>query len=319
MRWAFLLVSVPGAAVLLASAASSSGAQDPACQFPESPYEYWSGRGVRLHDNGTKYTVPEGEEFDFKVTERCVDGLTEGQIIHRYPWEWLEQHTVEVLRKSDEDAKERRKEVVKAIEFVWFAYTKKAWNADEIRPISGQPKNDFLDAATMLIDAMSTLKLAGLDDEFDLAVKWLSDKRRFNPREQGQRTLSFFELNIRVTGGLISAYALSGNKKLLDLAEEFAEGSLSAFPTGAGSEFPMRHTRMFAGRPGTGTSGHSLATVGTFQVEWRALSFFTGNEKWARIADNVSDHLHDLAMRAYPGLTGVWLHKNGNRWESKNG
>ena len=66
-----------------------------------------------------------------------------------------------------------------------------------------------------MIDALDTLWFMDLKDDFKEAATWLERNMDFNKVTQ---TVSFFETTIRVLGGLISGYDLSGNEVFRKLA-----------------------------------------------------------------------------------------------------
>ena len=83
-----------------------------------------------------------------------------------------------------------------------------------------------------LIDALSTLRLMGLDAEFAEGAAWVASHLDFDT----PRDASFFELVIRVLGGLASAHDLSGDPALAAAALNLADRLLPAFdasPVGA--------------------------------------------------------------------------------------
>lgn len=53
-------------------------------------------------------------------------------------------------------------------------YKKYAWGSDELAPMARRGKHGSAPGAT-IIDSMSTLKIMGLDSEFDSAVAWVKN------------------------------------------------------------------------------------------------------------------------------------------------
>ena len=81
-----------------------------------------------------------------------------------------------------------------------------------------------------LVDSLDTLCLLGLRAEFDQAAEWAI--RNLTLRADAH--VSVFEYNIRLLGGLLSAYELSGKEGLLGKAREVGELLRLAFPEHAG-------------------------------------------------------------------------------------
>lgn len=61
-----------------------------------------------------------------------------------------------------------------------------------------------------IVDSLDTMLIAGLDDEYHQARHWVANHLVFHDGANVQ----FFEVNIRILGGLISAYYLSGGDDL---------------------------------------------------------------------------------------------------------
>lgn len=81
-----------------------------------------------------------------------------------------------------------------------------------------------------ILDALDTLKLLGLEKELDDATDWVEKNVEFDR----YTSVSVFETNIRVVGGLLSAYDLTRNKMFLKKARDIADRLLPAFNTPSG-------------------------------------------------------------------------------------
>ena len=110
---------------------------------------------------------------------------------------------------------ERQRAIVDAIKHAWSSYKKYAWGQDDLLPLSkSHSSNDYGMAMTM-IDSLDTLWLAGLQEEFNEARNWIAENLRF---DTNRHKVIVFEVNIRVVGGLLSAYHLSQDKMFLEKA-----------------------------------------------------------------------------------------------------
>ena len=109
----------------------------------------------------------------------------------------------------------------------WSGYEKYAFGSDELKPISRTARNwiSHEGLAATLIDSLDTLKIMGLDSEFDRAVDHLLSRVNFDQ----DADVSFFETTIRVVGGLLAAYDLSQDKRLVKKAAEVADRLMPAF------------------------------------------------------------------------------------------
>ena len=72
-----------------------------------------------------------------------------------------------------------------------------------------------------LIDSLDTMLVMNLKDEFTEAKQWVEENLQFNINKD----VNLFETTIRVLGGLLSTYHLSGEKVFLDKARDLAGGS----------------------------------------------------------------------------------------------
>lgn len=108
-------------------------------------------------------------------------------------------------------------------------YQRYAWGRDELKPVS-HSAHEWLHLGITIVDSLDTLYIMGLHDLYNQSVKWIRDNLKFDH----PTTVSVFETNIRVVGGLLSAYQLSGDKILLDKAVECGKKLLPAFDTPSG-------------------------------------------------------------------------------------
>ncbi|PIN23869.1 Mannosyl-oligosaccharide 1,2-alpha-mannosidase [Handroanthus impetiginosus] len=172
---------------------------------------------------------------------------------------------------------QRREKVKDAMIHAWSSYEKYAWGHDELQPQSKSGVDSFGGLGATLIDALDTLYIMGLDEQFQRAREWVAQSLDFNKNYDA----SVFETTIRVVGGLLSAYDLSGDKLFLEKAKDIADRLLPAWDTPSG--IPYNIINLAHGNPHNPgwTGGDSiLADSGTEQLEFIALSQRTGNPKY---------------------------------------
>jgi hypothetical protein len=203
--------------------------------------------------------------------------------------------TPEILRKSDLFAKERRESIRNAMKHAWSGYETHAFGADELAPRSGSPRNNWGGMGVTLVDGVDTLWVLGMKTEFYRARDWVRDKLNWKNVHQ---PVSVFETTIRMLGGLLSAYDLSGDRAFLDKARELGDRLLPAFGTGAG--LPVPQISLQNGHSGSGGQV-VLAEIGTVQLEFRALSHHTGDPKYAIAVEKVHK-----SLRKHPPANGLW-------------
>ena len=136
--------------------------------------------------------------------------------------------------ESSVDKQERLQQLsaVKA-EFVhaWQGYKKNAMGADELKPLSGQRHNPFMGWGATLVDALDSLWIMDLKDDFSEAVDEI--KKIDFTTSSYRNDIPVFETVIRYLGGLLGAYDISGQRYsvLLEKAEELAEILMDIFDT----------------------------------------------------------------------------------------
>ncbi|KAJ1966403.1 hypothetical protein GGI12_000113 [Dipsacomyces acuminosporus] len=190
--------------------------------------------------------------------------------------------------ESPESRKTRlaRAEAIKSgFIYAWEGYKKYAYGADEIDVLSRTPKTTRNGWGATLVDALDTLWIMGLKDEFWKARDFVA---RLDFRKDGGQLAKVFETNIRYVGGLLSAYDLSGDKVFLQKAVELADVLMPAFNTPLGLPWQMLNVTTGVGSSETpGTFSTNLAEIGTFQMEFFRLSQHTRNSTYHEAAQNV--------------------------------
>lgn len=170
----------------------------------------------------------------------------------------------------------RRAAVRAATSRVWRAYTATAAGWDEVRPISGGGVNNLGGMVATAVDSLSTLMLMGLEE--DVAAARAIVDRSLSMDTVGE--VSVFETTIRILGGLLSAYHLSGDGLYRDRAVALGTALAPAFDTLSGLPWPRCDLNETSADGSRGscrvhpTSGDSalLAEVGSMQLEMRALA-----------------------------------------------
>src|SRR5438067_11860194 len=101
--------------------------------------------------------------------------------------------------------------------FSWQAYEKYAWGHDELRPVSKTPRDWYGESLLMTpVDSLDSLIMLGLKDEADKAHALIVERLSFDKDINVQN----FEVTIRLLGGLLSAYEMTGDQRLLKLADD---------------------------------------------------------------------------------------------------
>ncbi|KAJ7761488.1 glycoside hydrolase [Mycena maculata] len=204
----------------------------------------------------------------------------------------------------------KRDAIVRAFQHAWLAYERDAMGDDEYHPISHEGTN--LTAAGgigyTVVDSIDTMLLMGLDQEYSRAREWVANKMSF----ERNATFNTFETTIRVLGGLLSAYHLSGEDPIyLEKAIELADRIIPAFNTPSG--LPLTNINL-ALREGLIDPNWpefvSSAEVATLQLEMRYLSRLSGNSIYWEKAEAVM-HIIKHALMPH-GLASIFMNwQNG--------
>uniref|UniRef100_A0A8C2DQL8 alpha-1,2-Mannosidase n=1 Tax=Cyprinus carpio TaxID=7962 RepID=A0A8C2DQL8_CYPCA len=199
------------------------------------------------------------------------------------------------------------------MQFSWDNYKRYAWGSNELRPISkqGHSSNLFgsLKGAT-IVDALDTLYIMEMYDEFEAATEWVESNLDFNMNAE----ISVFEVNIRFVGGLLSAYYLSGKEVFRRKAVELGEKLLPAFKTPTGIPWALLNLKSGIGRNWPWASGGSsiLAEYGTLHLEFMHLSELSGRPDFAEKVMNIRKVLNRLDKPQ--GLYPNYLNPNSGQW-----
>ncbi|NXJ12834.1 MA1C1 mannosidase, partial [Odontophorus gujanensis] len=218
---------------------------------------------------------------------------------------------------QDPDTRARKMKIKEMMKFAWDNYKQYALGKNELRPLTknGHIGNMFggLRGATV-VDALDTLYIMELEEEFQEAKKWV--EKSFDLNVNGEASL--FEVNIRYVGGLLAAYYLTGEEVFKSKALELGEKLLPAFNTPTG--IPRGVINL--GRQDTGMSwswgwasaGSSiLAEFGTLHLEFLHLTELSGNPVFAEKVLNIRKVLKrvEKPQGLYPNflspVTGNWV------------
>ncbi|SJL08272.1 related to alpha-mannosidase [Armillaria ostoyae] len=206
----------------------------------------------------------------------------------------------------------KRDAVVEAFKYAWRAYERDAMGSDEYHPISRNGSNltDTGGIGYTVIDSIDTMLIMGLDDDYARARTWVADKLSF----ETNGSFNTFETTIRVLGGLLSAYHISGEDPLyLERAVDLADRLLPVFDTPTGLPLPMVNLVERKGIPDKEFPLLvSTAEVSTLQLEFRYLSFLTDNEIYWEKAENVMKVIK--AAKMPHGLASIFMSLEGGQF-----
>ena len=135
------------------------------------------------------------------------------------PWlYWMYNHNIEIGGMPrgpplQSEHTQRQEEVISAFKHAWKAYKMYAWGKDELKPVS-KKSNEWFNLGLTLVDALDTMWLMGLTEEFSEACEWVKHEMVIAQ----DKDVNLFETTIRVLGGLLSAFHLTGDAMFLHRA-----------------------------------------------------------------------------------------------------
>ncbi|KAL8668120.1 MAG: hypothetical protein Q9202_000098 [Teloschistes flavicans] len=207
---------------------------------------------------------------------------------------------------SDEkDAREAKLDTIKkTFAFSWDGYRKNAWMHDELSPVSGKFRSPFCGWAATLVDALDSLWILDMKEEFEEATKAVG---KIDFTTSIRNDLPLFEVTIRYLGGLLSAYDLSGSnyRVLLDKAVELAEVLMGAFDTP--NRMPMTFylwKPTFASQPHRAKPRVVLAELGSLTLEFTRLAQITKEIKYYDAVARITDEFE--RWQNHTKMPGLW-------------
>jgi mannosidase alpha-like ER degradation enhancer 2 len=187
----------------------------------------------------------------------------------------------------------------------WNGYKKYAWGHDDLRPLTKSFHDWYAQPLLMTpVDALDTMILMGLKDEADTTRKYILDNLSFDKDIDVQN----FEITIRLLGGLLSSYQLTGDRRLLALAEDLGNRLVPVFesPTGLPYKFVNLKTGKVRG------AETNPAETGTLLIEFGTLSKLTGRRIFF---DKAKRALVETYNRRSPiGLIGTRFNVETGKW-----
>jgi len=196
--------------------------------------------------------------------------------------------------------------VKQAAQHAWQGYKQYAWGADDLKPLSREPRTWYKSSMLMTpVDAFDTFTLLGLKAEAKEAKDLILSKLDFNLDNEVQ----VFEVTIRILAGLLTAYELDGDQKFLALAKDLGDRLMPAFSTPTG--MPYRYVHLQTGKTRDGIN--NPAEIGTLMMEFGKLSKLTGQKKYYNAAKKGIIYVFknrsklDLVGEQIDVKTGKWV------------
>jgi len=197
-------------------------------------------------------------------------------------------------------------------EFVhaWTGYTRLASGHDELNPVSRTTHDWYPPLVVYMtpVDSLDTMLLMGLTPEASATQTLILDKLSFD----ADVSVQVFEVTIRLLGGLLSAFQMTGEQKFLTLAEDLGIRLLPAFSSPTG--MPYRYVNLRTGRTSDPVS--NPAEIGTLMLEFGTLGKLTGHSVFYDRAKRAMVELH-ARQSEKTGLVGENINVETGKWTSR--
>ncbi|KAJ2610073.1 hypothetical protein H4S08_003773 [Coemansia sp. RSA 1365] len=243
--------------------------------------------------------------FSLLIVTLCAAVVSRVLIEVFNPFDSWPAVTIPLQDDEDNDTarsdKERRQAVKAAMKHAWSGYRKYAFGKDELQPVSNKSNNKWGGWGVSLIDALDTLHMMEMHEEFKEGVAHVANID-FSKTEANYTT-PFFEMVIRSLGGLLAAYEMSLDVRLLKKARQVGDVLMPAFNTSTGIPYPRVDINSGKAVPADRVC---IAEAGTVQLEYWKLSEITGNPVYHNTAQRAVDAL-DKAHKPYKGLYPIWV------------
>lgn len=190
----------------------------------------------------------------------------------------------------------------------WEGYKQFARGHDELRPLSKTPRDWYNSSLLMTpVDALDTMTMMGLDEEAGQTRDYIAKHLSFDH----DMYVKNFEITIRMLGGLLSNYQLSGDKRLLWLAQDLGNRLLPVFNSPTGMPYVFVNLKTGATRGNVSNP----AEIGTLLLEFGTLSKLTGNPIYYDKAKRALQAVYQ--RRSAVGLVGTTINVETGEWIDK--
>jgi mannosidase alpha-like ER degradation enhancer 2 len=187
----------------------------------------------------------------------------------------------------------------------WSGYKKYAWGHDDLKPLSKTYRDWHAEPLLMTpVDSLDTMIMMGMDEEAAATRAYIAENLSFDKDIEVQN----FEITIRILGGLITNYQLTGDKRLLSLAEDLGRRLLPVFESPTG--MPYRYVNLKTGKVRDAVS--NPAETGTLLLEFGALSKLTNDPVFYDKAKRAL--VETYKRRSKIGLVGEWINVETGQW-----
>ncbi|XP_055322080.1 endoplasmic reticulum mannosyl-oligosaccharide 1,2-alpha-mannosidase isoform X2 [Sitodiplosis mosellana] len=207
------------------------------------------------------------------------------------------------LKEFKGPTNDRQRAVVAAARHAWTGYKKFAWGHDNLKPIS-MGSHDWFGLGLTIVDALDTLYIMNMQEEYEDARNWVDLYLKLDVN----RDINLFEVTIRVLGGLLGAYHLSGDKMFLTKATELGNRLMPAFSSPSGIPYSDVNLATMVAHSPKWSPDSSTSEVTTIQLEFRDLSRITNDPTFENAINKINEKVHNLEKKN--GLVPIFINAN---------
>ncbi|XP_072518257.1 endoplasmic reticulum mannosyl-oligosaccharide 1,2-alpha-mannosidase isoform X2 [Salminus brasiliensis] len=203
---------------------------------------------------------------------------------------------------------DRAEAVREAFRHAWKGYKEFAWGHDELKPIS-KTHGEWFGLGLTLIDALDTMWILDLKEEFEESKEWVEKELSFSKNVD----VNLFESTIRILGGLLSTYHLTGDTLFLEKAKDIGSRLMPAFNTPSKIPFSDVNIGKGTAHPPRWTTDSTVAEVTSIQLEFRELSRLTQEPQYQKAVDEIMRQVHRLDGK-HDGLVPMFINTNSGKF-----
>ncbi|KAF4982006.1 hypothetical protein FZEAL_2256 [Fusarium zealandicum] len=268
---------------------------------------YLSGSSFSLFGNGDPLVGKGANAWTLRVpkypiaTEKLA-ALPKGSATVKIPKIQVDAPTEDMAAKTQRLT--RLAAVKKSFEHSWSGYSNYAWMHDEVTPLTGKQKDPFGGWAATLVDALDTLWIMDMKDEFTKAVA-AADGIDFT--RSSMTTINIFETTIRYLGGFLSAYELSGRTHPILLKKAIEVGNLVMCAFDTPNRMPVTRwdwKKSAYGQAQSASRDALVSEIGSLSLELTKLSQLTNDMRYYDAVKRIGDQFESTQLNTR--LPGMW-------------
>ena len=164
--------------------------------------------------------------------------------------------------------------------------------------------HDWFGLGLTMVDALDTMYIMDLQEEYEEAKHWIDKSLSFDV----DKDVNLFEVTIRVLGGLLSIYHLSGDPMYLKKAVDLANRLMPCFDSPSSIPFSDINLATMKAHSPKWSPDSSTSEVTTLQLEFRDLSRITNDISYEMAVAKVSAKVHELPKT--DGLVPIFINAN---------